>query len=174
MSPVPILPIRGPFCYYSLTLIQAWISAWWKKCEINLLIYSQTLTVQLNGILPKGPYPPCLRMADRAILAGYPWTAKVWKWISNLIPHLIMDVIHAVDWWSQVRPQRSSVIMNPHIQIHLLEKHCPLKFQWFSFLVDSKSSMLKSVAWYWTGGTPVPGTVTIKYNDTHICITRSW
>ena len=24
------------------------------------------------GILPKGPYPPCLRMADRALLAGYP------------------------------------------------------------------------------------------------------
>ena len=25
-----------------------------------------------DGILPKGPYPPCLRMADRALLAGYP------------------------------------------------------------------------------------------------------
>ena len=27
---------------------------------------------QVDGILPKGPYPPCLRMADRALLAGYP------------------------------------------------------------------------------------------------------
>ena len=27
---------------------------------------------QINGILPTGPYPPCLRMADRALLAGYP------------------------------------------------------------------------------------------------------
>ena len=26
----------------------------------------------IDGILPKGPYPPCLRMADRAFLAGYP------------------------------------------------------------------------------------------------------
>ena len=26
----------------------------------------------VGGILPKGPYPPCLRMADRALLAGYP------------------------------------------------------------------------------------------------------
>ena len=25
-----------------------------------------------DGILPKGPYPPCLRMADRALLAGCP------------------------------------------------------------------------------------------------------
>ena len=26
----------------------------------------------IDGILPKGLYPPCLRMADRALLAGYP------------------------------------------------------------------------------------------------------
>ena len=26
---------------------------------------------QFDGILPKGPYPPCLRMAERAFLAGY-------------------------------------------------------------------------------------------------------
>ena len=26
----------------------------------------------IDGILPKGPYPPCLRMADRALVAGYP------------------------------------------------------------------------------------------------------
>ena len=28
--------------------------------------------IYIDGILPKGPYPPCLRMADRALLAGYP------------------------------------------------------------------------------------------------------
>ena len=26
----------------------------------------------IDGFLPKGPYPPCLRMADRALLPGYP------------------------------------------------------------------------------------------------------
>ena len=31
------------------------------------------MCVHFEGILPKGPYPPCLRMADRALLAGYPW-----------------------------------------------------------------------------------------------------
>ena len=25
-----------------------------------------------DGILPKGPYPPCLRMSERALLAEYP------------------------------------------------------------------------------------------------------
>ena len=33
---------------------------------------------QINGILPKGPYPPCLRMADRALLAGYPRNANIY------------------------------------------------------------------------------------------------
>ena len=32
---------------------------------------SQTLWGYIDGILPKGPYPPCLRMADRTLLAGY-------------------------------------------------------------------------------------------------------
>ena len=27
---------------------------------------------QIDGIMQKGPYPPCLRMADKALLAGYP------------------------------------------------------------------------------------------------------
>ena len=30
------------------------------------------MTYHIEGILPKGPYPPYLRMADRAHLAGYP------------------------------------------------------------------------------------------------------
>ena len=31
-----------------------------------------TCHLYFEGILPKGPYPPCLRMADRTLLAGYP------------------------------------------------------------------------------------------------------
>ena len=30
-----------------------------------------TCNHHIDGILPKGPYPPCLRMAGRALLAGY-------------------------------------------------------------------------------------------------------
>ena len=42
---------------------------------IALLYFTEVLIIeiaQFNGILPIGPYPPCLRMADRAHLAGYP------------------------------------------------------------------------------------------------------
>ena len=36
--------------------------------------YSQQFinTSIIDGILPRWPYPPCLRMADRALLEGYP------------------------------------------------------------------------------------------------------
>ena len=33
---------------------------------------------KIDGILPKGPYPPCLRMADRALLAGYLEMKLLW------------------------------------------------------------------------------------------------
>ena len=33
----------------------------------------------IEGMLPKGPYPPCLRMADRALLAGYPRYSHVFQ-----------------------------------------------------------------------------------------------
>ena len=43
-----------------------------KSAPINGLVSLQHwLFGHIKGILPKGPYPPCLHMADRALLAGY-------------------------------------------------------------------------------------------------------
>ena len=44
------------------------------------------------GILPKGPYPPCLRMADRALLAGYPPLQSLLCCVKyhNILDHIIM------------------------------------------------------------------------------------
>ena len=36
-----------------------------------------TTDTYIDGILPKGPYTPCLRMADRALFAGYPRYDKI-------------------------------------------------------------------------------------------------
>ena len=36
--------------------------------------------LHIDGILPKGPYPPCLRMADCALLAGYPRYVMSLSW----------------------------------------------------------------------------------------------
>ena len=44
--------------------------AWW--CGQPCLLPPNHGHSYIDGILPKGPYPPCLRMADRALLAGYP------------------------------------------------------------------------------------------------------
>ena len=42
--------------------------------------YFKSVDVHVGGILPKGPYPPCLRMADRPFwqdtLDVSPWTAS--------------------------------------------------------------------------------------------------
>ena len=45
----------------------------------------------IDGILPKGPYPPCLRMADRALSAGYPrhmaiTDIPVRQWQRDMLP----------------------------------------------------------------------------------------
>ena len=48
---------------------------------------TQFADTYINGILPKGPYMPCLRMADRALLAVYPRYVSavftVWKYVVN-------------------------------------------------------------------------------------------
>ena len=45
------------------------------RCQVKVADISVDFFVwepYVDGILPNGPYPPCLRMADRALLAGYP------------------------------------------------------------------------------------------------------
>ena len=45
------------------------------------------MTTYFDGILPKGPYTPCLRMADRALLAGYP------RFLLQLVFHCYMECV---------------------------------------------------------------------------------
>ena len=40
-----------------------------QRWYVQIALYNNTSYI--DGILPKGPYPPCLRMANRALLAGY-------------------------------------------------------------------------------------------------------
>ena len=41
-------------------------------CYYLKLYHNNETAADIEGILPKGRDPPCLRMADRALLAGYP------------------------------------------------------------------------------------------------------
>ena len=52
----------------------------------------------IDGILPKGPYQPCWRMADRALLAGYPrYRQDVPIQSSTII--MQSNLYHASLWW---------------------------------------------------------------------------
>ena len=60
------------------------------KSQWMLIGKSYSLVIRvphIDGILPKGLYPPCLRMADRALLAGYPrYMERHWcltQWMKN-------------------------------------------------------------------------------------------
>ena len=46
--------------------------------------------LDIDGILPKGSYPPCLRMADRALLAGYPRYLSAVCGCSDVWPYAIV------------------------------------------------------------------------------------
>ena len=50
-----------------------------------------------DGILPKGPYPPCLRMADKALLAGHPWfvlACEAWKLLVSLLLGILQNMVN--------------------------------------------------------------------------------
>ena len=77
-------------------MLRATTVIWWHQIH-------WILCLQFKGILPKGPYPPCLRMADRALLAGYPRIVQGWnKFISISLSPAIAQV--AVHWWRYPTP----------------------------------------------------------------------
>ena len=84
---------------------------YWFKFHCNLFQKLQFNCHYVEGIRPKGPYPPCLCMADRALLAGYPRLSQHWfgKWLS--FKHKASHYLR--QWWCSsvmhicnVRPQQ--------------------------------------------------------------------
>ena len=78
-----ILPYRKPNMIYTLLcFVLLWLECqcfdWFRVIYLSFFHMGNSLALETigrpntEGILPKGPYPPCLRMADRALLAGYP------------------------------------------------------------------------------------------------------
>ena len=73
-------PVTGGFHSQRANNVESKMPSWWPYClqqddkstAMTRQLRHQHLTSEVEGILPRGPYPPCLRMADRARLAGYP------------------------------------------------------------------------------------------------------
>ena len=64
--------------------------AWFSLFNIDFMAVAETWVSadNVDGILPKGPYPPCLRMADRALLAGYPRMLCVFIYMKHSFLHM--------------------------------------------------------------------------------------
>ena len=81
------------FFIYKLWLVTLfrWLMHWRYNDVKTRLVFPY-----IDGILPKGPYLPCLRMADRALLAGYPW-------IMSFILSYLTSQLHRARFLSLVR-----------------------------------------------------------------------
>ena len=67
----------------------------WPQC-VKRWHSAHKSNTEFDGMLPKGPYPPCLRMANRALLAGYPELLMMWHtWV---LEHL------QAQWWPSLGP----------------------------------------------------------------------
>ena len=107
-----------------------------------------------EGILPKGPYPSCLRMADKALLAGYP-RFQVLKNSSFYVSRLPDDdSIQAISFFTTVRvaagwrcqtdfycprTEQNPKILVAHVLRHL-EELMSLKEDVYIFLPTSYST----------------------------------
>ena len=74
MYTVQILRFLVVYWQLPITIFSCWFIITFDCLDlITTAKKSKTYSVGYNeGILPKGPYPPCLRMAGRVLLAGYP------------------------------------------------------------------------------------------------------
>ena len=73
-----------------MNLVNYLVDMWWPYTNNDTAFWHVD---HIEGILPKGPYPPCLRMADRTLLAGYP------RYISVLITCILFifqNMVYAV------------------------------------------------------------------------------
>ena len=58
--------------YHNANFVVTIELALWQPLVCSHIELHACFSTQFDRILPKRPYPPCLRMADRALLAGYP------------------------------------------------------------------------------------------------------
>ena len=89
-------------------------------------------TPEFDGILPKGPYPPCLRMAARALLAGYP----------RIIAFYNPWIMYVTDlWWDSLSYKKV-------ITMFWCTKHC--YSDKYSIMIPNQSVQnLLVYIWYW-------------------------
>ena len=90
----------------------------------------------IDGILPKGPYPPCFRMADRALLEGYPLYMVEWS-----LSWKRCYICNVISYW--LRPY--SYIEN---RIWVRSWNCGCLVTWFCYqLIAKPGNKTAKVSW---------------------------
>ena len=147
------------YLYLLLYLIGPWKTWLWSQIK-DFEIHIKDRYIE--GILPKGPYPPCVSMAGRALLAGCHryWTfpvklplAECLKISLNIIQHWYFM------WWHSAVRQNAITWTNAdrEINIHfkylwqswrILIKH--IHINQFGILVTLKNgkNMITILCWY--------------------------
>ena len=95
----------------------------------------------IDGILPKGPYPPCLRMADRALLAGYPrhplCSLRTWETYCHRPKAACMNNVfqcfsHLPNFYFRRMPKVmvSSLLVGPSVRLFVCLSACLPVYTW--------------------------------------------
>ena len=70
-KPISPIPLFSQIFTIAKTLVTCWTS-----CSYLTGVAAAWVWWHIEGILPKGPYLPCVSMAGRSLLAGYPQYVK--------------------------------------------------------------------------------------------------
>ena len=150
-----------------------------------ILKYHQQRSIQkLDGILPNGPYPPCLRRADRALLAGYPRTASsicqgyrggtvinMYWW--RCILHVLPTYIELTHWGRDKMAAFSQTTLSSAFSwMKILEFR--LNIHWslfFKGLINNIPALVLIMAWLRPGDKPLSEPMLVR-SLTRIYVTR--
>ena len=82
-----------------------------------------------DGILPKGPYPPCLHMADRALLAGYPRSlveVRSGDGVTNTIVckycYELREIFWYDFWWQHLEWLVTETFLSERVNVRLIQQ----------------------------------------------------
>ena len=133
----------------------------WYWEPLSFYSNSSQYTSHIDGIRPKGPYQSCLRMADRALLAGYPrylvCEGSIWDVFCEYKLWFIICISHystcwITFWWNPTRVPMEvtkrcgllmtwSIVQNTHANHPIAHLHgwavgLPEYLLWVQNLVD--------------------------------------
>ena len=115
----------GMHKHFELNFWRAWMiifkfdHKWLRTFAFIEPLSSNTCLAYIEGTLPKGPYLPCLHMADRALWAGYPRYVNA-KLVGNSMFYILTwSVINSLQHKDMICNQTSHLNIDSGMDFHL-------------------------------------------------------